>query len=43
MSLGRLWNRIITTLLHCAAKKGSRISIRKLDHEMLRDYFGENL
>ena len=35
--------RTITTLLHDAAKKGSRISIPKLDHEMLRDYFDGNL
>ena len=32
--------RTITTLLHLAAKKGSRISMPKLDHEMFRDYFG---
>ena len=48
VSLGRLWNipiqRItITTLFHWTAKKGSRISMPKLDHEMLRDYFGGNL
>ena len=35
--------RTITTLLHWPAKKGSRISMPKLDHEMFRDYFGGNL
>ena len=35
--------RTITTLLHDAAKKGSRITIPKLDHEMLRDCFDGNL
>ena len=43
VSVGRLWKKNHYNLLHDAAKKGSRIPIPKLDHEMLRDYFGGNL
>ena len=43
VSVGRLWKKNHYNLLHDAAKKGSRLSIPKLDHEMLRDYFDGNL